>query len=250
MFGDISRGRIYIFYGKMGSGKTTNALREVVRFYMEGRPVWVNFPIAKLPTRKKGADVGVWFEDDPEGILSMRHGLFVIDEAYMTLNSREWASLSKKVFTAFTHVRKLNMTVIVIAQSWMRIDKSIREVSSVARQFHGGSFMGKLYNYTEYAIDEMGEIIKGEEVEYATAHKGFSFIRSRVYESFDTNHLFDTMQEQKRWPSAIGYKPAAGTPAASGHIPAPLIVPAAGSPPVGRPTSRNGGTPLSARSVP
>lgn len=209
MFGTIEEQCIHIFYGKMGSGKTTNAMKQVLRFYQRGSPVWVNFPIVKVPKTKHETDI--WYEADPAGILSMRHGLFVIDEAYMTLNSREWAALPKAVFTAFTHVRKLDMTIIVIAQSWMRIDKSIREVASYARMFTGGTMFGRVYPYVDYAIDEMGDIIKTEAVEYNTARRGTSLVRKRVYEAFDTDYLFENKPPAKHWPSAIGYAgPATG----------------------------------------
>jgi len=205
MFGDIEEGKIYIFYGKMGSGKTTNAMRQVLSFHARGAPVWVNFPILKLPPTVDSAPV--YYEPDPEGILEMRGGLYVLDEAYLTLNSRDWASLSKKVFTAFTHVRKLDMTVIIIAQSWMRIDKSIREVTSRARQFQGSAFFGRVYPFTEYEVDEVGEIIKTEPVEYQTAMKAFSLIGRKVYDAFDTEYLFNSHTPKKSWPSAIGWTP-------------------------------------------
>jgi len=206
MFGNLPPQQIAIFYGKMGSGKTTNAMREALRYHAQGSPVWVNFPIVKLPKwKRRDEEPDIWFEDDPAGILSMRHGLFVIDEAYMTLNSREWANLPKSVFTAFTHVRKLNMTVIVIAQSWMRIDKSIREVASTAREFRGSSLFGRAYAFTDYEVDELGDIVKGEPVEYAGAHRGFSIVRKRVYEAFDTDYLFEREPPKKHWTSAVGY---------------------------------------------
>jgi len=212
MFGDIEEGKIYIFYGKMGSGKTTNAIAEVERFHRNNMPVWVNFPLVKEPrTKKDWEPQPVYFEDDPSGILSMRGGLFVIDEAYLTLNSREWANLPKKVFTAFTHVRKLHMTVIIIAQSWMRIDKSIREVTTIAREFKGGSFLGAMYNFTEYEVDELGDIIKSEPKEYASASKGFSLIGRKTYQLFDTDYMFQDTKERKTWPSAIGYKNGGAT---------------------------------------
>jgi len=202
MFGHVEEGQIYIFYGKMGSGKTTNAVREILRFYKRGSPVWVNFPIEKLPPRKGGFSP-IWREDDPAGILSMRHGLYVIDEAYMTLNSREWQALPKAVFTAFTHVRKLDMTVIIIAQSWMRIDKSIREVASIARQFQGGKLFGRMYDFVEYEVDELGDIIKHEPTEYESAHRGLTLVGKKVYEAFDTDYLFSDHPPLKRWISAV-----------------------------------------------
>lgn len=216
MLGSIHPEIIYIFYGKMGSGKTTNAVKQLLDFRSAGKTCWVNFPIKEVPVwkNKKKVEPNVWFEDDPSGILSMRDGLYVIDEAYMVLNSREWANLSKAVFTAFTHTRKLNMTVIVIAQSWMRIDKSIREVATVARQFEGASVFGRLYRYTDYLIDEMGEIIKTEPVEYRTADKGLSVVRKRVYDAFDTDYLFSKEPPPREWRSAIGLNPLAPAAAA------------------------------------
>jgi len=214
MFGSLEEGRIYIFYGKMGAGKTANAVKHVIDFYLRGSPVWVNFPIEKLPKAKHDGSP-IWFEDDPAGILSMRDGLFVIDEAYLHLNSREWQNLPKSVFTAFTHVRKLHMTIIIIAQSWMRIDKSIREVASVAREFRGGSFFGRFYTFNDYEVDEMGDIIKSPPIEYVTARKDFSIIRKKHYEAYDTDHLFEQTPPLKHWQSALGYKP---TPRASALI--------------------------------
>jgi hypothetical protein len=210
-FGAINEGQIYIFYGKMGSGKTTNATREILRFWRRGDPVWVNFPIDKLPERKDTFDSPIYFEPDPAGILSMRDGLYVIDEAYLKLNSRNWKNLSEEIFTAFTHIRKLGMTCIIIAQSYKRIDVSIREVSSIARQFKGASYLGRVYPYIEYEIDEMGDIIKGEPVEFRAAHQGFSFVRKETYAAFDTDHLFDDNPPKKTWVSAIGYKSGAAS---------------------------------------
>jgi len=219
IFGKVAEGKISIFYGKMGSGKTTNAMSQVMDFWNKGKPVWVNFPISKLP-KKKGEESPIYFEDDPEGILSMREGLYVIDEAYLKLNSRNWANLPPAVFVAFTHVRKLHMTVIVIAQSWMRIDKSIREVSTFAREFHGGKVFGKLYDFTEYQIDEMGDIIKGVPVEYQSAKGGFSLIRKSVYDAFDTDFMFGN-PPARDWKSAIGYGQYRGASPPAARSPQP-----------------------------
>jgi len=212
MFGKIHEGTITIFYGKMGSGKTTNAMAQVLDFHRRGLPVWVNFPIVRLPVSSSTAPI--WYEEDPEGILSMRGGLYVIDEAYLKLNSRKWATLPEAVFLAFTHCRKLDMTIIVIAQSWMRIDKSIREISSLAREFRGSKFFGRMYDYVEYEIDEMGEIIKQEPVEFRAAKPGFSLIRKSVYDAFDTDYLFSKAPVEKLWKTAL--KAPGGEGAAGG----------------------------------
>jgi len=205
MFGIVEPEKIYIFYGKMGAGKTVNAIRQVFAFHKRGQPVWLNFPLVKYPPIKKNTKhAPIYREDDPAGILSMEGGLYVIDEAYMTLNSREWQNLPKQVFTAMTHVRKTGMTVIIIAQSWMRIDKSIREVASYAREFRGGSLFGRVYNYHEYEVDELGDIIKHEPVEYESRHAGVSLVSGKIYNAYDTNYLFaGHAAPRKHWRSAI-----------------------------------------------
>lgn len=219
MFGPIQEGFIYIFYGKMGSGKTSNAMKHVLHFHEKNKPVWINFPINYLQ-----GSAPIYLEPDPAGIVCMRNGLYVIDEAYMTLNSREWQNLPKSVFTAFTHVRKLHMSVIIIAQSWMRIDKSIREVATFAREFRGSSFFGKLYRYHEYEVNEIGDIIKTPEPEYLTASRGFTFLNKKTYDAFDTDYLFSEVPSLKYWESAI--RPADPPPDAerrgAGLVPSPL----------------------------
>jgi len=227
LFGSVRPDTISIFYGKMGSGKTTNAMAQILDYHKRGLPVWCNFPINEL-VEKTDDPAPVYFEDDPAGILSMRGGLFVIDEAYLKLNSRKWASLPEEVFVAFTHARKLNMTIIVIAQSWMRIDKSIREISTVAREFRGSSLLGYMYSYVEYDIDELGEIVKkaavdehGNPIEYNGAHAGLSIISRSVYRAFETDFLFSKEPPHKVWRSAIKMKDRAAGGGATVQ-PAPL----------------------------
>lgn len=221
MFGHVEPEATTIFAGKTGTGKTTNAMNEILHFWRQGKPVWVNFPIAKLPEwkSKKIIEQPIWYEEDPAGILAMRGGLFVLDEAYLKLNARKWQDLKDDVFVAFTHVRKLHMTVIVIAQSWMTIDVNVRRIAKNARLFHGSKFFGRLYNFEEYEINELGEIIKQPEPEYETAHRSFSLVPKATYEAFDTDYLFQQKPLVKNWPRALGYRPGTGTGTAAARPP-------------------------------
>jgi len=203
MFGRIQEGQVHIFNGKMGAGKTTNGARELLDFHKRKMPVWVNFPVRSYPEIGKKKHAPIWFEDDLSGILAMEGGLYVIDEAYLSLNSRKWKDLPDKVFTAFRHVRKLHMTVIVLSQSWGDIDISVKRIASSVRMFEGGKWFGTVYPYTEYAIDENGEIIKSEPVEYISAVKGFRLIGRKTYNIFDTDFLFDSLREKRTWKSAV-----------------------------------------------
>jgi len=208
--GQVEQGKIHIFFGKMGSGKTSNAVHQMLRWHEAGKTVWCNFPVNETAV---STNAPFYREDDPAGILSMRDGLYVIDEAYMTLNAREWANLPKHVFTAFTHVRKLHMTVIVIAQSWMRIDKSIREVTSRARRFEGGSLFGRRYRFVDFEVDELGEIVKPlEEREIIDERAGSSWFGKRVYQSYDTDNLFGESVPPRKWESAVRKSPVISSP--------------------------------------
>lgn len=210
MFGAIEQGQVHIFNGKMGAGKTTNAAREVLDFHKRGQPVWTNFPVKQYPDiGKKKKHAPIWLEPDLSGILAMDGGLYIIDEAYLTLNSRKWKDLPDKVFTAFRHVRKLHMTVVVLSQSWGDIDVSVKRIASTVRMFEGGRFFGHWYDFVEYSIDEMGEIIKGEPVEYQSARPGFRLIGKKTYDIFDTDYLFDSLREKRTWKSAVLNEPGA-----------------------------------------
>jgi len=206
--GAIQPGFIYIFFGKMGSGKSTNAAAEIRRFARAGRPVWVNFPISKAP--EGGAPAGIWRADHVEDLMFMKNGLYVIDEAYMELNSRNWATLKPEVFQAMTHVRKRGMTVIVIAQSWKRIDVSIREIAARARKYEGGRFGGSVYPFTEYEIDEAGEIIKNPIVEERKIGGWFRLVAGESYELFDSWFVFGETA-LREWPSAISTPPSSAS---------------------------------------
>lgn len=205
MIGSIIEGKSYIFFGKKGTGKTTMAVRIMRDFHKREKPVWLNFDINEGELTNL-SDAPIYREDDPAGVLSMRGGLFVLDEAYLKLNSREWQNLSQNVFLAWTMARKLEMTIIVIAQSWMRIDKSIREVSDIAREMRGSSFFGHKFDFVDYEINELGEIIKTPPTEFEDSRGGFALIRKKDFEAFDTLALFGVRPPEKEWKSAIRRK--------------------------------------------
>jgi len=234
MFGEIALNKITFFAGKMGAGKTSNSVAALMDFHRRGLPTWSNFPIALEPRTKKPAPM--YFEEDPRNLYAMRGGLYIIDEASLVKNNRDFANFTKADLLAFTSVRKLHMTVLVIAQSFEMTDLNIRRVGSFARIFKGGHLGGRVYPFTEYEIDEQGQIIKGEPVEYITARKSVKMFSKEVYKTYDTDYLFGGDPPPMEWASAIGWKygdQATGrTPAASGDggtlQPAPLRTTAAG----------------------
>lgn len=216
LMGAVAFEKAYIFYGKKGSGKTSNATAQILHFVRLGLPVWVNFPIVKLPVWTEKYNPIIYRFDDPSDLLDMRGGLMVLDEAYLKVNSRKWADLPPTVFEAFTHARKLKdkdhwyseneqvgMTTILIAQSWKRIDLSLREVTDFAREYDGRRLLGLTWSFTEYEVNEVGDIIKSLPSEYEDSRTMLALLPSGTQDAFDTDHLFTGIGKKGTWKSAI-----------------------------------------------
>jgi len=62
---------------------------------------------------------------------------------------------------------------------------------------------GHKYDFTEYEVNEAGEIIKQEEREFETARRGMSIFKKNVYDAYDTDHMSREMFKPKTWKSAI-----------------------------------------------
>jgi hypothetical protein len=191
-----------IFFGKMGAYKTTAAAKEVMKANKNGLTVWVNFPLRDWKGRNKKAPC--YFTDDLLDVPYMEDGLFVYDEAYRGLNSRKWRELNEKIHVAFMHIRKRHMNVVVIAQSWKRIDSSIREVAEFARLFEGSSYFGYRVHFQDFPINEEGEIVKPTDVRVEPATEGNYWHPQAAFPVFNTDFMFDQVGK-KEWPNAIDY---------------------------------------------
>jgi len=206
MFGKIEQGMVYLFLGKMGAGKTTNAAKEIERFHKNGDTIWLyNMEVMDYPKIKKGMEHAPILKLEKFADLwGTGEGLLVADEILSSeLNSREWKDLGREVGQAFTHMRKLHMTGILLAQSWQMVEVNARRISSYARKFEGSRFFGRYYGFTEYEIDDAGEIVKMPEVEYSAAVRGFRFIQRKIYDLFDTDRLVEGMRQKITFKSAV-----------------------------------------------
>jgi len=210
MFGSIPRGEIGLFLGKMGTGKTTNAASQIAEFHRMGVPIWLhNMEVTDYPKIKKGQEHAPILKlEKIEDLWGAGEGLFVIDEVLSTvLNSREWKDLPADIQKLMTHIRKLHLTGLLLAQSWQMVEINARRVSSYARKYDGSRLFGRLYHYTEHAIDDSGEILKGEEVEYHSVVRGFRIVWRHVYDLFDTDQLVDGMRKKIMYRSAVASDP-------------------------------------------
>lgn len=191
-----------IFFGKMGAWKTTAAANEILEANKRGMNVWCNFPL--LDWEKRNKDAPCYFCDDLLDVSSMENGLFVYDEAYRGLNARKWQNFDERIHAAFMHTRKRHLNVIIIAQSWKRIDVSVREVAKFARLFDGATWGKFFLPYQDFPIDEAGDIIKPTEIRVEPAKTGNYFNPKKAFGIFDTDFMFEKA-EQKNWPNAINY---------------------------------------------
>jgi len=216
--------------GEMGAGKTANSMDAVFEFHWNGWPIWVNQPMKMyppIPKKAQGVHAPIFYFTDLEDILAMGgymrrtfgwpdgpewdrcEGLVVADEAALLVNNRGFKDFSPKLLMAFTHMRKLHLSALMIAQSFTMTDLNVRRIGHSVRTFDGSTILtgGRRYPYTEYRIDREGKIIKNlEPTEYVSASYGANWLDKRVYNAYDTDYVFGDLPV-KMWPSAIGYVP-------------------------------------------
>jgi hypothetical protein len=241
-FGKIEKRTVHLLAGKMGAGKSSNHVSDLCLFHRDGYPAWINYPLKRELPDPHGYNAPVFYYDDPRDMPSMgrwiaehyvvpvvidgkkvwewktrtfeegkeddeREGFVGLDEAALVKGNREFAKFTKEDLAAFVNIRKLHLTAQIIAQGFAMTDLNIRRVATDVRIYEGGKLGGRLYPFTEYAVDENGEIIKNdEEVEYLSARRGRRFFTRDLYDLYDTDHLFADAPA-KTWPSAVGYVP-------------------------------------------
>jgi len=205
-FGKIEEGTVGLFTGKMGTGKTTNAAAEIDNFHKAGQPIWLyNMTVTDYPKIKNGREHApiLKLENFPD-LWGAGDGLLVVDEVHSSpLNARDWKELQRETGSVFTHFRKLHMTGILLAQSWQMVEINCRRICTYARKHEGSRLWGHFYGYTEHAIDEAGEVLKGEEVEYHSVVRGWRWIKRSIYDLFDTDQLVDGMRRKVTFRSAV-----------------------------------------------
>jgi len=126
--------------GRFGSGKSLRAMELACRFSNRMRkPIVCNFPLNVGALRAYAKAMGFnWVAscarilsvstfDDINEIWRYRDTVFVLDEAGVFLNSRNWKSTGKEFLRNLFQVRHLNVHLLVIFQNAAQVDKQLRE---------------------------------------------------------------------------------------------------------------------------
>ena len=123
---------IEIYTGTPGSGKSYNAVFELVTHLRKGKPAFANFTLRDPDpgwkftpfANEEVNEIIKWIVKHPldrEG-----EGLFIVDEAQLIWNSREWKQIPKSVIGFFSQHRKLGYNIILVTQRVEMIDRQVR----------------------------------------------------------------------------------------------------------------------------
>lgn len=105
--------------GGLGSGKTYTAVELARHEYLAGRRIFANFG---LPFAQR---VASWYE-----AVAIRDGVFIMDEAHLNLDSREFAK-NVSVTPWLTQLRKLGVDLMYISQDFGQVDKRLRDLTDI-----------------------------------------------------------------------------------------------------------------------
>ncbi len=136
---------IYVFTGKLGSGKTLCAVGRLQTYLLQNRKVATNIDLElsnligfkskkcqvfRIPDRPIIDDleaIGLGYEGDYSG--EENNGLIVLDECAQFLNTRNFQDKERKKITEwFVHARKKRWDVIFVIQHLNALDKQFRDM--------------------------------------------------------------------------------------------------------------------------
>lgn len=111
---------IEAYTGLPGSGKSLNAVRQMLKATERGIPCFANFH------SRSNLWQYVLFDD----IKYIERGLVILDEAHMMFSARNWSKTTQEQLGLFQQHRKLGIDLIWIAQSASRVDVALRELTA------------------------------------------------------------------------------------------------------------------------
>lgn len=162
---------IYLYYGKIGDGKTYHVLsNEVVPAARKGRKIYTNLDglnvrrLSQYVDREvdvvqweKVEDIRAAFnldQDDKEGVsLKVDRGaLLIVDEAQMIFDSRQWKDTGPGVLRLCEYHRHFGLDIVFITQSPGRLDKSLCRLANESLHVKNLRFLGSMFG-ARYVIN-------------------------------------------------------------------------------------------------
>lgn len=155
---------IYLYYGKIGDGKTYHVLQnEVVPAARKGRKIYTNLDglsVRRL-TQYVGREVDVvqWesveqiraafnlAQDDKEGssLVVDRGSLLIVDEAQMVFDARQWKDTGPGTLRLCEYHRHFGLDIVFITQSPGRLDKSLCRLANESLHVKNLRFLGSMF---------------------------------------------------------------------------------------------------------
>lgn len=155
---------IYLYYGKIGDGKTYHVLQnEVVPAARKGRKIYTNLDglsvrrLAQYVDRE--VDVVQWesveqiraafqlAQDDKEGtsLAVDRGALLIVDEAQMIFDARQWKDTGPGTLRLCEYHRHFGLDIVFITQSPGRLDKSLCRLANESLHVKNLRFLGSMF---------------------------------------------------------------------------------------------------------
>lgn len=182
-----------VYTGLRGTGKSNDAVIQIRDYLADGRKAWVNFKVDFRKTYPNLPHENCLLFDDLDDLKYMRgvkgkNNLMVMDEAHWRLNSRSWMKLGTEIPQYIAQSRKLHMDLILISQSFARLDSIARDLTETVREHHkfGGKDDTKPYFFwwKEYDPDKV-HLVKRKNLRW----KIYRFDK-KIADSYNTDELF------------------------------------------------------------
>lgn len=192
--------------GRPGTGKTYNAVREILKLLNSGEKVWSNIWIdwegyvEKRTWWKKGLImIGLkreWNEYPKENlkywkslndITEVENGYIFMDEAHVYMNARRWKGMSEEMERKLAQHRKDGLHMIVTVQSVNRLDVVFRELIDFWYVYENNLLW---FTRWEFSIDD-------DKAKRFPLSKRWFWKKRRIYESYDTLEKVWITDEEK-----------------------------------------------------
>jgi len=196
-----SEAAIQVYYGLTGSGKTYNAVFQILDWLKLGGNVITNINVTNYPRCKGTLKIAEGEALRTYDFFAEATGsplLVVIDEAQLLFGARDYSKFPPSLVSLMTQHRKINCSMIVICQNPKMLDVNFTRLAynavshyNLARQ----SVMAPILSMVTATlhITYMREMIAGTPGK--TIHRKVFRVKKAVYRCYNTVQLLDQLKQ-------------------------------------------------------
>lgn len=181
--------------GRPGTGKTYNAVREILKLLDQGFCVWSNIWIGWEGYKEKrtwwkkiliGLKIKKGWKEYPEENLqywkrledlwTIEQGIIFMDEAHVYINARRWKDMPEEMERKLAQHRKDGLHIICTVQSVNRLDTIFRELIDYWYVYENNLLW---FTRWEFSIDD-------DKAKRFPLSKRMFWKRKKIYERYDT----------------------------------------------------------------